>query len=111
VDKTVVQLIELGREQGYVTYADINRLFPPEDSSPDDLKTIINLLTENDVEILQGAAEEEEAEVEATEEVDPDTFFSDDDDWVLDTSDDDQDQKEPEPEPTPQLQAKTPAPG
>jgi RNA polymerase primary sigma factor len=110
-DKAVVQLIELGREQGYVTYADINRLFPPEDSSPDDLKTIINLLTENDVEILQGAAEEEEAEAETTEEVDPDTFFSDDDDWVLDTSDDDQQEKEPEPEPTPQLAVKTPAPG
>ncbi|HEY2776068.1 MAG TPA: RNA polymerase sigma factor RpoD [Candidatus Binatia bacterium] len=110
-DKAVVQLIELGREQGYVTYADINRLFPPEDSSADDLKTIINLLTENDVEILQGAAEEEEAEAESSEEVDPDTFFSDDDDWVLDTSDDEQDQKEPEPEPAPALQAKTPAPG
>jgi RNA polymerase primary sigma factor len=110
-DKAVVQLIELGREQGYVTYADINRLFPPEDSSPDDLKTIINLLTENDVEILQGAAEEEEAEAEVTEEVDPDTFFSDDDDWVLDTADDDQDQKEPEPEPTPALQTKVQAPG
>ncbi|HXC52094.1 MAG TPA: RNA polymerase sigma factor RpoD [Candidatus Limnocylindrales bacterium] len=110
-DKAVVQLIELGREQGYVTYADINRLFPPEDSSPEDLKTIINLLTENDVEILQGAAEEEEAEVETAEEVDPDTFFSDDDDWVLDTTDEDQDQKEPEPEPTPALQTKVAAPG
>jgi RNA polymerase primary sigma factor len=111
-DKVVAQLIELGREQGYVTYADINRLFPPEDSSPDDLKIVINLLTENDVEILQGAAEEEEAEAETTEEVDPDTFFSDDDDWVLDTSDDDQDQKEPEPEPTPAaIQTKAAAPG
>jgi RNA polymerase primary sigma factor len=110
-DKAVVQLIELGREQGYVTYADINRLFPPEDSSPEDLKVIINLLTENDVEILQGAAEEEEAEGETAEEVDPDTFFSDDDDWVLDTSDDDQNEKEPEPEPTPALQTKVAAPG
>ncbi|MFN2374974.1 MAG: RNA polymerase sigma factor RpoD [Candidatus Binatia bacterium] len=111
-DKVMVQLIELGREQGYVTYADINRLFPPEDSSPEDLKVVINLLTENDVEILQGAAEEEEAEVETTEEVDPDTFFSDDDDWVLDTSDEDQEQKEPEPEPVPTaLATKAPPPG
>ncbi len=111
-EKVVAQLIELGREQGFVTYADINRLFPPEDASPDDLKVLINLLTENDVEILQGGSEEEESEGESSEEVDPDTFFSDDDDWVLDTSDDDQDQKEPEPEPQPAaLAAKVPAPG
>ncbi len=110
-DKTIAQLLELGKEQGYVTYADINRLFPPEDSSPEDIKNVINLLTENDVEILEGAAEEEEAEVETTEGVDPDTFFSDDDEWVLDTSDDDADQKEPEPEPAPELATKVAAPG
>ena len=113
-DKVVVQLLELGKEQGFVTYADINRLFPPEDSSAEDLKTVINVLTENDVEIVQGATEDEEegeADAETTEEVDPDTFFSDDDDWVLDSNDEDSDQKEPEPEPTPAQAAKTPAPG
>ena len=98
-EKAAAELLEIGREQGYVTYAEILRLFPSEDASAEDLKGIISFLNENDVEIVQGAVEEEEAE--ATEEVDPDTFFSDDDDWVLEAADDEQEQKEPEPEPTP----------
>jgi len=109
-DKSLATLLELGKEQGYVTYDDINRLFPPEDCAPEDIKNVINSLIENDVEILEGSGEEEDGEAEGSEEVDPDTFFTDEDEWVLDTGDEDQEQKEPEPEPAPELEAKVATP-
>jgi len=107
-DKNLAQLLELGKEQSYVSYDDINRLFPPEDCTPEDIKNVINVLIENDVEIVAGGGEEEDAD--GAGDVDPDTFFTDDDEWVLDTSDDDADQKEPEPEPVPELAAKVATP-
>ncbi len=107
-EKSLAQLLELGKEQSFVSYDDINRLFPPEDCTPEDIKNVINVLIENDVEIVAGGTEEEDTDGAA--DVDPDTFFSDDDEWVLDTSDDDADQKEPEPEPVPELATKVATP-
>lgn len=87
--KGVAQLLELGKDQGSVTYADINRFFPEEDTSADILKFVVNALTEADVEIVE-AFEDEDSDDEKESNDDPDSLFGeDDDDWVLDTSDDD----------------------
>jgi RNA polymerase primary sigma factor len=101
-EKNVARLLELGKDQGYVSYEDINRLFPQEDSTPEELKDVVNALTENDVEIVE-AYEEEDEEESSDSDSDPDSLFGDDDEWVLDTNDDEDDGKS-QAEPTPAVE-------
>jgi hypothetical protein len=58
VKKGISQLIDLGKERGYVTYDDINRMVPSDDVLPEDLKNAFNVLSENDIEIIEGFAED-----------------------------------------------------
>ncbi len=108
-DKNVQTLLELGKEQGYVSYADINRVFPQQDTAAEDLKNAVSALTENDVEIVEAFAEEDTA-TESSEDVDPDSLFNEDEDWVLDTGDEDEEHGKPAPERPPEVVAKPAAP-
>ena len=42
------ELIEKGREQGYITYADINDYLPDEVSDPDQLDEVIQIINDLD---------------------------------------------------------------
>ncbi len=78
VKKGLAKLIDLGKERGYVTYEDINKMVPQEDGGPEDLKAAFNVLNENDIEIVEGFSEEgSDSNEEGTE-----AFFADEtSDW------------------------------
>ncbi len=90
--KTIRQLIDLGKEQGYITYEDINRLFPQDDTPAEDIKAAVSALAENDIEIVEAFKEVAGAEETDAPKVNPDALVaSDEEEWGLDTSDEETD--------------------
>lgn len=102
--KSIGLLVDLGKEKGFVTYEDINRLVPGEEVRQEDLKSAVNILADNDIEIVEGFSEEADsvpakgsddesatggkvvAAAAATD--DDDELFSDEDDeWAIDDED------------------------
>ena len=95
-------LLELGKEQGYVSYADINRVFPEDDTSAEELKDAVTTLTEQDVEIVEAFEAEEDSDdskSDSSDDSDPDSLFSGDEEWVLDDDDNEEKQSSPAAEP------------
>ena len=82
VKKGLSQLIDLGKERGYVTYEDINRMVPQEDVLPEDLKAAFNVLSENDIEIIEGFSDDSSESEDGA-----DAFFGDEAEWGVDDSD------------------------
>ena len=52
------ELIEKGREQGYITFADINDYLPDEVSDPDQLDEVIQIINDLGLQVLEDAPEE-----------------------------------------------------
>ena len=52
------ELIEKGREQGYITFADINDYLPDEVSDPDQLEEVIQVISDLGLQVLEEAPEE-----------------------------------------------------
>jgi len=52
------ELIEKGREQGYITFADINDYLPDEVSDPDQLDEVIQIISDLGLQVLEEAPEE-----------------------------------------------------
>ena len=52
------ELIEKGREQGYITFADINDYLPEEVSDPDQLDEVIQIINDLGLQVLEEAPEE-----------------------------------------------------
>ena len=52
------ELIEKGREQGYITFADINDYLPDEVSDPDQLDEVIQVINDLGLQVLEEAPEE-----------------------------------------------------
>ena len=52
------ELIEKGREQGYITFADINDYLPEEVSDPDQLDEVIQLVNDLGLQVVENAPEE-----------------------------------------------------
>lgn len=77
------QLIEQGKEKGYLTYGQINEVLPEEDASPDKLDRLLVNLEEQGIELI----DDSEAEERDGRQVDEDpaargeevTYFDDDD--------------------------------
>jgi len=80
VKKGISRLIDLGKERGYVTYEDINRMVPQEDVLPEDLKAAFNVLSENDIEIVEGFSNESS---DGGNEDSAEAFFGDEADWSV----------------------------
>ena len=78
--KGIESLLELGRERGYVTYKDINRLVPQEEIVPEDLKKAFNILSENDIEIVEGFSATT-ATPAAAPDLESDALLNEDADW------------------------------
>jgi len=51
------ELIEKGREQGYITFADINDYLPDEVSDPDQLDEVIQIINDLGLQVLEEAPE------------------------------------------------------
>ena len=52
------ELIEKGREQGFITFADINDYLPDEVSDPDQLDEVIQIINDLGLQVLEEAPEE-----------------------------------------------------
>ncbi len=75
------QLIEQGKEKGYLTYGQINEVLPEEDANPDKLDKLLINLEEQGIELIDDT-EAEERDGRPAEDVsinDEVTFFDDDD--------------------------------
>jgi RNA polymerase primary sigma factor len=71
--KDLLSLVELGREQGYLTFDQINNFLPQEISSPTDLRSALESFQDMDIKILADvAADGTEGEFEAEIEEGPD---------------------------------------
>src|SRR6266851_8616402 len=67
--QTIKTLVQLAREQGHVTYDDINDILP-DGLSPDDLDELYTKLRDLDIEVVEHAEIEKPKPAEAEEEVD-----------------------------------------
>jgi RNA polymerase primary sigma factor len=67
--ESLQSLVELGREQGYLTLAQLNDFLPQEVSSPTDLRSALERLQDMDIKILSDVpADETQGELEAEDE-------------------------------------------
>ena len=60
------ELIEKGREQGFITFADINDFLPEDVSDPDQLDEVIQTINDLGLQVLENAPEEGSDAMEAT---------------------------------------------
>jgi RNA polymerase primary sigma factor len=69
--KDLRSLVELGREQGYLTFDQVNEFLPPDVSSPTGLRSALESFQDMDIKVLDDAPEdrtEGELDVEVKEE-------------------------------------------
>jgi RNA polymerase primary sigma factor len=70
--KKIRKLIDLGKERGYLTYTEVNEAVPREGSTPEELDSVMSMLGDMDIEVVESMEEESfaaegEAEPEAAE--------------------------------------------
>jgi len=65
VKKDVEKIIALAKQKGFVTYDEVNDLLPDEVSSSEDIDKIFELLTEEDVQVVDSAEEKSQPKPEA----------------------------------------------
>jgi RNA polymerase primary sigma factor len=70
--KKIRKLIDLGKERGYLTYTEVNEAVPREGSTPEELDSVMSMLGDMDIEVVESMEEESfaaeaEAEAEAAE--------------------------------------------
>lgn len=67
--KDVEKIIALGKQKGYLTYDEVNELLPEDISSSEDIDQIFELLTNEDIQLVENKKEKEaEAQIEAHKE-------------------------------------------
>src|ERR1700747_2983348 len=76
--KKISKLIDLGKERGYLTYTEVNEAVPRDGSSSEELDSVMSMLGDMDIEVLESMEEEgftAEAEAEPAEaaEAEPET--------------------------------------
>src|SRR6185312_10177825 len=63
-NKEIKKLLDMGVQRGYLTYEEVNELMPPEIITPDSIDEIMNLLSENEIEVIDSAKRPKESEDE-----------------------------------------------
>ena len=64
--KKIRKLIDLGKERGYLTYTEVNEAVPREGSTPEELDSVMSMLGDMDIEVVESIDEDGFApEVEA----------------------------------------------
>jgi RNA polymerase primary sigma factor len=69
--KKIRKLIDLGRERGYLTYTEVNEAVPRDGSTPEELDSVMSMLGDMDIEVVESMDEENfapEAEAESEPE-------------------------------------------
>jgi RNA polymerase primary sigma factor len=69
-NKEIKKLLDMGVQRGYLTYEEANELLPPEIITPAAIDEIMNLLSENEIEVIdsQKRPKDSEDEEEASDE-------------------------------------------
>src|SRR4051812_18917558 len=70
-NKEIKKLIDMGVQRGYLTYEEVNELMPPEIISPEAIDEVMNLLSENEIEVIDSAKRPRESEDEEESEEAP----------------------------------------
>src|SRR4051812_16565075 len=63
-NKDIKKLIDMGVQRGYLTYEEVNELMPPEVITPEAIDEIMNLLSENEIEVYDSTKRPKESEDE-----------------------------------------------
>ena len=67
----VKNLIDLGKEKGFLTYEEVNDVLPPDVTSPEVIDDIMVLFSDMDIEILDNESAEKRAAKKKSESVSP----------------------------------------
>src|SRR6478672_9137279 len=60
--KEIKKLLDMGVQRGFLTYVEVNELLPVEVISPDAIDEIMNLLSENEIEVIDAAKRPKESD-------------------------------------------------
>ncbi len=63
-NKEIKKLIDMGVQRGYLTYEEVNELMPPEIITPQAIDEIMNLLSENEIEVIDSAKRPKDSDEE-----------------------------------------------
>lgn len=63
-NKEIKKLLDMGVQRGYLTYEEVNELMPPEIITPDAIDEVMNLLSENEIEVIDSAKRPKESDEE-----------------------------------------------
>jgi len=72
--KKISKLIDLGKERGYLTYTEVNEAVPREGSTSEELDSVMSMLGDMDIEVVESMDEDSlapEVEAEAEPEAEP----------------------------------------
>src|ERR1043165_9282833 len=72
--KKIRKLIDLGKERGYLTYTEVNEAVPREGSTSEELDSVMSMLGDMDIEVVESMDEDSlapEVEAEAEPEAEP----------------------------------------
>src|SRR4051812_40293707 len=67
-NKEIKKLLDMGVQRGYLTFEEVNELLPPEIITPEAIDEIMNLLSENEIEVIDSAKKPKDEEEEEGEE-------------------------------------------
>ena len=84
----IAQLIQLGREQGYLTYADITDTLPDGSTDEDNFEEIIQVLRDMGIKVFENTPDEDElmlGEDEDTDDIEDDEELTE---YEFDTDED-----------------------
>src|ERR1700745_3999717 len=56
--KKISKLIDLGKERGYLTYTEVNEAVPREGSTTEELDSVMSMLGDRDIEVVESMDEE-----------------------------------------------------
>lgn len=67
-NKEIKKLLDMGLQRGYLTYVEVNELLPPDIITIQAIDDVMNLLSENEIEIIDAIKRPKDSEEEETEE-------------------------------------------
>jgi RNA polymerase primary sigma factor len=67
-NKEIKKLLDMGVQRGYLSYEEVNELMPPEIINPEAIDEVMNLLTENEIEVIDAAKRPKDSEEEEESE-------------------------------------------
>ncbi len=67
-NKDIKKLLDMGVQRGYLTYEEVNELMPPEIITPEAIDEIMNLLSENEIEVYDSTKRPKDSDDEEESE-------------------------------------------